>query len=66
MNDDRKFRIAMIVTVLLVVCTISFPLFQEYVMVPIGDYLQRRFYYERVISKKGMSLHRGEYWRQKE
>jgi hypothetical protein len=29
-------------------------------------YTKRRLYYERVISRRGLSLHEGQYWREKE
>jgi len=66
MNDTRKFNILILITTILIIFILSYSIFQEYFMTEVGGYLQRRFYYERVISKKGLSLHKGMYWKEKE
>ena len=66
MTDIRKFRLLAILTTILVVLILSYNIFQEYFMSGIGGYIQRRIYYERTISKKGLSLHKGMYWKEKE
>ncbi|MBI4689020.1 MAG: hypothetical protein HY754_01910 [Nitrospirae bacterium] len=66
MTDSGKFRILIFITTVLTVLILSFNMFEEYFMAGIGDYLKRRVYYEKVILKKGLSLHRGMYWKEKE
>ena len=53
-------------TTTLVVFMLLYNIFQEYFMTEIGEYLQRRIYYQSVIAKKGLSLHKGMYWKEKE
>lgn len=64
MKDEKKFRLFIGVSVLLIMISLLFNIFGERFSKDIGSYLERRFYYERVISKKGLSLHRALYWRQ--
>lgn len=66
MTDAKKFRILILITTALTVLVISFNLLQEYIMPEIEGYLERRIYYERVITKKGLGLHKGMHWREKE
>ncbi len=66
MSDKKKFKILIILSTLLTVLTLSYNVLQEYFMPEIEGYLERRIYYERVISKKGLSLHEGMYWKEKE
>lgn len=66
MTDVKKFRILITVSTLLILFVVSYNILQEYFIPEIEGYLQRRLYYERVISKKGLSLHKGMYWREKE
>ena len=66
MRDNKKFRILTILSTVLVVCILSYNIFQEYFMTGIGSYLKRRAYYEKVISKKGLTLHNAKYWRRVE
>jgi hypothetical protein len=66
MTDERKFRIFSSIVTILILLIISYNLSQEYLMTELGGYLKRRIYYETVIKKKGLSLHRAEYWRKKE
>ncbi len=63
MKDERKFRILAVLSIFLIVCILSYNILQEFFMTEIGGYLKRRIYYERVISKKGLTLHKGKYWR---
>lgn len=66
MNDTRKFTTFAIVTTLLTVLILFYAILQEYVMPDLEGYLQRKSYYERVISKKGLGLHKGLYWKEKQ
>jgi hypothetical protein len=66
MSDTKKFNILIKVMTAIIVLILSYNIFQEYIMTGVGDYVKRRMYYERVISKKGLSLHKGMYWKEKE
>ena len=55
----------MLLMTTLTVLTISYNVLQKYVMPDIEGYWQRKLYYERVISKKGLTLQKGMYWKEK-
>jgi hypothetical protein len=63
MTDERKFRITLILSAVLVFTILSYNMAEEFFFSEIGSYLKRRIYFERVISKKGIDLHEGKYWR---
>lgn len=65
MKDERKFRLFILLTALLCVLSITYAISEEYIMPEIEGYLKRRVYYEKVISKKGLSLHKALYWKEK-
>ena len=65
MNDPRKFKILLSFSTLLIIGIIAYAVLQEHVMPDIEGYLQRKGYYEKVITKKGLSLHKGMYWKEK-
>jgi hypothetical protein len=64
MRDERKFRFAVFSAALLCVLAIAYNIVSEYFLPDIEGYMKRRLYYERVISKKGLSMHRAMYWRE--
>lgn len=64
MKDERKFRLAIALGAILCVLAIAYNIAGEYILPDIESYIERRVYYERIISKKGLSLHRAEYWRE--
>lgn len=66
MTDSKKFRILVILMTLLSVFILLYNILQDSLFQDIEGYIERRMYYERVISKKGLSLHKGMYWREKE
>ncbi len=66
MTDSKKFRILVILITLLSVFILLYNILQDSLFQDIEGYIERRMYYERVISKKGLSLHKGMYWREKE
>ncbi len=66
MKDEKKFRILSILSTLIVVAILSYNVLQEYFMTEIGGHLKRRLYFEKVILKKGLTLHKAEYWREME
>ena len=65
MIDSFKFKILVFVCSGLVVITLAYPLIQELVMPDIEGYVQRKLHYERVISQKGLTLHKAMYWKGK-
>jgi len=65
MTDARKFRLAVVLGVFLCALAVAYNIAGEYLLPDIEAYIERRLYYERVISKKGLSLHPAEYWKEK-
>jgi hypothetical protein len=66
MKDESKFTILTVLSTILIVCILSYNILQEYFMTEIGGYLKRRMYFEQVISKKGLTLHKAKYWKKLE
>lgn len=65
MNDAKKFKLLLLASAGLVLLTLTYSVLEEFVMPGLEGYLQRKGYYERVISQKGLSLHKGLYWKEK-
>lgn len=65
MTDSHKFKALITLSAALIGIILVYSLFGETMMSDINNYLQRRAYYESVISKKGLSLHKGVYWKDK-
>jgi len=66
MNDDKRFKLFSLLVTILIVMILSYNLLEEYLVTGVGAYIRRRIYYETVISKKGLSLHKAEYWRKRD
>lgn len=66
MSDQRKFLLLAVFTLLLAAGSIFSNAFEAYFRTEILDYLKRRAYYEKSIAPKGLDLHKGMYWREKE
>lgn len=66
MTDLSKFKALTLSSAILIFFVVSYNVFQEYIMPDVKGYLERRIYYEKVISIKGLSLHKGMHWREKE
>jgi len=64
-TDARKFDMLVMLMTVLVVAALGYNLLMESVIAGAGDYLARRWHYEKVLMPKGLSLHKGEYWREK-
>lgn len=64
MKDERKFRLTIALGAILCIMAIAYNISGEYILPDIESYIKRRVYYERVISKKGLSLRRADYWRE--
>ena len=66
MTDTRKFKLLTIAAAALIGLILSHAVFQEHGITDLESYLQRKTYYDRIISKKGLSLHQGLYWKDKQ
>jgi hypothetical protein len=64
MKDARKFRLVLFFAASLCVLSIVYNVVSEYVLPDIEGYFKRKLYYESVISKKGLSMHEADYWRE--
>ena len=62
MDDAVKLRMAVVLVASLCVLSFAYNVTSEYILPDIEGYLKRRLYYETVISKKGLSMHRTTYW----
>ncbi len=66
MKDTIRFRLLIIAAVMLTALVLLQNIAEEYFMADLQGYIGRRLYYEQTISKKGLSEHKGMYWRQQE
>jgi hypothetical protein len=66
MKGERKFFLALLLSSALVGLIILNNGLGEALTEKLSGYAKRRVYYERVISRKGLSLHEGQYWKEKE
>ncbi len=64
MRDEKKFKLVTAVSLVVCVLAILYNIASEYLIPDMEGYIQRKLYYERVISKKGLSLHKAQYWRE--
>lgn len=65
-DDSSRFvRLAWAATVL-ILFVLTTNIMQDSVLGRGGEYIKRRIYYEKVLSRKGLSLHKGSYWKEKE
>ncbi len=64
MSEIKKFYLLVGLSLLIIFSIILNSLLEGLFLRDIGAYVQRRYYYERVISKKGLSLERARYWRE--
>ena len=64
MRDEKKFKLLTAVSLAVCVLAVLYNVASEYIIPDMESYIQRKLYYERVISKKGLSLHRAQYWRE--
>ncbi|MBI5641559.1 MAG: hypothetical protein HZA17_14155 [Nitrospirae bacterium] len=66
MSDLIKFKILMVLATALTVLIITHNIASELFLSEIESYLQRRSYFENVIEKKKLPMHKGMHWREKE
>jgi hypothetical protein len=66
MTEQKKFRLVMFFAVMLTALIILHNVAKEYFIADMEGYFKRRLYYERTISKKGLSEQKGMYWREQE
>lgn len=65
-DDRRKFTWLAGCLTCLVLLALTVNILQDTVLAGAGEYVKRRIYYEKEISRKGLSLHEGKYWKEKE
>lgn len=63
MREERKLGSLVALAALFCVLGIAYNVASEYFLTDIQEYFKRKVYYETVISKKGLSMHRAMYWR---
>ncbi len=66
MNDRKKFKALLAASLVLTCLVLLSALAQDSWLDDMEGYVRRRVYYERVIENKGLSLHKGMYWKEKE
>jgi len=66
MSDRRKLVLVTAAALLLAVLAMAENLGLGTYLAGISEQKQRRDHYERVLMKKGLSLHEGSYWKGKE
>ncbi len=64
MHDTRKGRLLLTLTIALMVLVLAYTALTEFGIADMEGYIQRRLYYERSISGKGMDLHKAMHWRE--
>ena len=65
MTDSLKTKLLLSGAAGIVALVLATTLAQDYFIPELEGYLQRKNYYERVISQKGLSMHKGSYWKEK-
>lgn len=65
MTDEKKFTVLAVASAIVCLLVLASTMLKEQI-VGVGQYAERRWYYEKTISKKDLSLHRGLYWKEKE
>jgi hypothetical protein len=63
LEDKGKFRLVLYAVFTLCVLSIAYNISTEYLLPDIEGFFQRKLYYEKVISGKGLSMHEADYWR---
>lgn len=66
MTDQNKLTVLLGSAAVLVVLVLSSNAFLDDYLAGLGERVRRRLHYENAIQKKGLELHRGMYWKEKE
>jgi len=66
MTDQNKFTLLSGSAAILVLLVLSSNAFLDDYLAGLGDRARRRLHYENTIQKKGLDLHKGLYWKEKE
>lgn len=66
MTDRNKLTLLLYGTSVLVAMVLSSNLFLDDYLAGFGERARRRLHYENTIQKKGLGLHKGLYWKEKE
>jgi hypothetical protein len=64
MKDSTKFTTALIASAALVCLSVAYSILGDSALPDLEGRLQRKAYYERVISKKGLGLHKAMHWKE--
>ena len=62
MDDSKKLKLLVWTTGVLCALTMAVNIAGEYFLPDMKGYIDRRVYFERVISGKGLSMHNAVYW----
>ena len=62
-RDSLKLKLLVWGTGVLCVLAMVMSIASESFLPEIGNYIERRVYFESVISKKGLSMHKADYWK---
>jgi len=66
MTDQKKFTLLMGSAAVLVLLVLSSNAFLDDYLSGLGEQVRRRAHYENKVQKKGLGLHKGLYWKEKE
>jgi len=66
MTDQKKFSILTGSAAVLVLLVLSSNAFLDDYLAGLGERARRRLHYENTIQKKGLGLHKGLYWKERE
>ena len=66
MTDQNKFTLLSGSAAVLVLLVLSSNAFLDDYLAGLGERARRRLHYENTIQKKGLGLHQGLYWKEKE
>lgn len=64
MSDTGKFKALLFAVTAVVILIFAQNIFEDRLTGGMENYLKRRLYFEKVISKKALSLHRALYWKE--
>jgi hypothetical protein len=63
MTEARRLGLAVVAGTVVCALAVAYSIAAEHWLPGMEGYLKRRIHYERVIAKKGLSLHEARYWR---
>ncbi len=63
LDDSKKLKLLVWITGVLCALTMAVNIAGEYFLPDMKGYIDRRVYFERSISEKGLSMHNAVYWK---